>query len=109
MKINSKLGLIFPEAFHKALINERNNLNKFDILYINSILQLIFPNHKYILRKIKDIPVGNMFWVKIDSIQQIFKLNLRHSNGSLNNLIGIILLYLNKINGYYYKKIFKHF
>ena len=106
---NSKLGLIFPEAFHKALINERNNLNKFDILYINSILQLIFPNHKYILRKIKDIPVGNMFWVKIDSIQQIFKLNLRHINGSLNNLIGIILLYLNKINGYYYKKIFKHF
>ena len=57
-----------------------------------------------------------MFWAKVKAIYQIFDLNLEKrfpkENGQLNLTLmhGIerIWLYIVKLNGYYYKKIFKH-
>ena len=64
-----------------------------------------------------EFPIGNMFWAKIESIYQIFNIYLSikfpEEKGQFDETImhGIerIWLYLVKINGYYYKKIFKSF
>ena len=58
-----------------------------------------------------------MFWAKIDSIYQIFLFNLQNKfpeekgqiDGTIMHGIERIWLYLTKINGYSYKKIFKNF
>ena len=50
-----------------------------------------------------------MFWVKVDAIYQIFNTKLVLNYYKFHNSLIIILLYLAKLNGYYYKKIFKHF
>jgi len=112
---NNKLGFIFPETFYgcsEFSLILRNREKK----YINFILNKIFPGYK--IGKKLDFPAGNMFWAKVTSIKEIFELknieNLfpKESNQSGDTIMhGIerVWLFLVKINGYYYKKIFKHF
>ena len=58
-----------------------------------------------------------MFWAKINSIYQIFKIRLKkkvpkelnQTNETIMHGIERIWLYLVKLNGYYFKIIFKHF
>lgn len=110
---NNKLGFIFPEAFYKVLIAYGMKTNKKDKYYMNYLLRKI--NKHFKIGKKIEFPIGNMFWAKIDSIHQIFKLYLTikfpEEKGQLDETImhGIerIWLYLVKLNGYYYKKIFK--
>ena len=62
-------------------------------------------------------PVGDMFWAKIKSIHQIFKIKFKslfpdelgQINGTIMHAIERIWLYLVKKNGYYYKTIFNHY
>ena len=64
-----------------------------------------------------DFPMGNMFWANIKSVYQIFYINFddqipnenKQLDGTLMHGIERIWLYLVKYNGFYYKKIFKHF
>ena len=110
-----KLGFIFPETFYPlseiALV-----LGKKEKKYINLILDKIFPGHK--IGKKLEFPAGNMFWAKVNSIHEIFELknieNLFPQEehkiyGTIMHGIERVWLYLVKINGYYYKKIFKHY
>ena len=84
---------------------------------MNVILKMIFNNNKYQIGKILDFPEGNMFWAKISSIYQIFITDFDklipqekgQKDGTLLHGIERIWLYLVKINGYYYQKIFKHY
>ena len=110
---SQKLGFIFPETFYDclqvALSNKKINL------YINFIINKIFPG--YSMGKKLDFPAGNMFWAKTSSIYQIFKVNIEDkvpeekyiSAYTIMHAIERIWLYLVKLNGYYYKKIFKHY
>ena len=110
---SQKLGFIFPETFYDclqvALSNKKINL------YINFIINKIFPG--YSMGKKLDFPAGNMFWAKTSSIYQIFKVNIEDkvpeekyiSAYTIMHAIERTWLYLVKLNGYYYKKIFKHY
>ena len=90
-----KLGFLFPE------------------IYINSILCKIFPKFK--IGEKLEFPAGNMFWAKIQAIYQIFNIKilypkeLNQTNDTIMHGIERIWLYLVKLNGYYYKTIFKHY
>ena len=110
----NKLGFIFPEAFYKVLIVYGIKTNKKDKYYMNYLLKKI--NKHFKIGKKIEFPIGNMFWAKIESIHQIFSFYLTikfpEEKGQLDETImhGIerIWLYLVQLNGYYYKKIFKH-
>ena len=65
-----------------------------------------------------ELPLGNMFWAKVDSIFQIFEKEFQNDikneieQKQKKNAIFImerLLLVIVKLNGYYFKKIFKHF
>ena len=65
-----------------------------------------------------ELPLGNMFWAKVNSIFQIFDKEFQnHIKNSIEqkpkrNAIYVmerLLIVIVKLNGYYYKKIFKHF
>ena len=105
----NNLGIIFPEVYYLCSKNKEQFINETDKIYINNILNKIFQNNKISLGKIKFSPIEYMFWVKIDAIYQIFdgKFVIRYYK--YHNSLIILLLYLTKLNGYYYKKIFKHF
>ena len=112
---NSNLGLIFPEPFYKVLLTYDAELTKMDEMYMNYLLRKIF---KFFRTGNKiEFPVGNMFWAKINSIYQVFILDLKKKfpkerfqvDGTIMHGIERIWIYLVKLNGYYYKKIFKHF
>ena len=108
-----KLGFIFPETFY-PLRKFASILRKKEKKYIDLILNKIFPGYK--IGKKFDFPVGNMFWAKVKAIHDIFELNnieylfpkeLNQLDGTIMHGIERVWLYLVKINGYYYKKIFK--
>ena len=109
---NSKLGLIFPEKFYKSLIQYGDCINNLDLIYVNSILRKLFPK-VYAIQTLFDFPEGNMFWAKVSAIHQIFNL---YSNIVFTKKYKLIIesnlekiwVFLVKINGYSYKKIFKH-
>ena len=109
---NSKLGLIFPEKFYKSLIQYGDCINNLDLIYVNSILRKLFPK-VYAIQTLFDFPEGNMFWAKVSAIHQIFNL---YSNIVFTKQYKLIIesylekiwVFLVKINGYSYKKIFKH-
>ena len=111
---NSKLGFIFPENYYKILLNFNIYLTDNDKYYMNYLLDKIFKNRT--VGEILDFPMGNMFWARVKAIYQIFKTNIDYSSlkeqgqidGTIIHAIERIWLYLVKINGYYYKKIFKH-
>ena len=79
------------------------------------LLKRIFP--KYKLGTKLDFPAGNMFWAKTNSIYQIFEIDLDkmfdkekdQTNDTIMHGIERIWLYLVKLNGYYYKTIFKSY
>ena len=80
----------------------------------------------YILKKLSyeiiisknlfDFPSGNMFWARVDAVYQIFEISFKkrylkentHLNVKLMNAVERIWLFIAKLNGYYYKKIYKH-
>ena len=113
---NEKLGFIFPENYYKVLF-------QFDIKFINRNNKLIIVYflkkyfHKLRIGRNLDFPAGNMFWARVNAIHQIF--NEKYENNlyleigqrywTITNAIERIWLYLVKLNGYYYNKIFKHF
>ena len=87
-------------------------LNK---IQMNYILKKIFHNRRYKIGQFLDFPAGNMFWAKTLAIYQIFHLDINDKvpkeKGQLDITLmhGIerIWLFLVKLNGYYYQKIFK--
>jgi lipopolysaccharide biosynthesis protein len=112
---NDKLGFIFPETFHKVLLQYQVILTKKDKYYMNYLFKKL--NTTIMVGKHIEFPIGNMFWAKIQSIYQIFTYNLTNDIPKENNQIDRtimhnierIWLFLVKLNGYFYKKIFKCF
>ncbi len=116
---NDKLGFIFPEIYYDLkkdifgfdFVNF--DLNKQNKKYMDFILQKIFGAFK--VGEKLDFPAGNMFWAKTKAIYQIFNIRLKYpkelnqTNGTIMHGIERIWLYLVKLNGYYYKTIFKHY
>ena len=116
---NQELGFIFPEIYYDL----KKDIHGFD----NINFSLNKPNKKYmdfILKKLSkmikvgekiDFPAGNMFWAKTKAIYQIFNIRLKYpkelnqTNETIMHGIERIWLYLVKLNGYYYKAIFKHY
>ena len=110
-----KLGLIFPESFYKVLTNFGKNIRDANIKYMNFIIKNISPKYR-VSENYFDFPEGNMFWAKTEAIYQIFEMDIKKrfskENGKLDITImhGIerIWTFLAKINGFVYKKVFKH-
>ena len=116
---NEKLGFIFPEAYYdlikgiKDFDNSNLALNIHNKKYMNYILKRIFKKFKVGEKLI--FPVGNMFWARTNAIHQIFNIKFKfpkessQENKTIMHAIERIWLYLVKLNGYYYKAIFKHY
>ena len=116
-----KLGFIFPEFYYyiikdiKEFTNIDFGLNRKNKKYMNFILNQIYPGFEIGDNII--FPSGNMFWAKISAIYQIFKIRfkkkfpkeLNQTNETIMHAIERIWLYLVKLNGFYYKIIFKHY
>ena len=112
------LGFIFPENYYRIKIL-KNNKRRLDTnrRYMNYLLKKLFFNKRYEVGSLLDFPAGNMFWARVSAIYQIFDLDINDKipdeKGQIDNTIlhGIerIWLYLVKINGYYYKKIFIYY
>ena len=115
------LGFIFPEVYYDIIkkIDEYDNsqffLHKPNIKFINLILKRLFGN--FVVGNKLIFPSGNMFWAKVNAIYQIFEFRLLNSfpkemnqtNETIMHAIERIWLYLVKLNGYYYKMIFRYF
>ena len=94
------------------MIRYHGYINDFDLLYLNSILRKI-NSEVYLFQNFVDFPEGNMFWAKTDAIYPIFNL---FSKVILNKKFLLLLsiyiekiwVYIVNINGFLYKKIFKH-
>ena len=111
---NDKLGFIFPETFYEiigiSLILKKKTKN-----YIKYIIKKLFSNAK--LGSKLEFPAGNMFWARVNAIYQIFEININNkfdkekdqTNDTIMHGIERIWLYIVKLNGYYYKKIFKSY
>ena len=112
---NEKLGLIFPIDYYKALGFFGKEKNDPNIVYMNYILKKL--SYEIIISKnLFDFPSGNMFWARVDAVYQIFEISFKkrylkentHLNVKLMNAVERIWLFIAKLNGYYYKKIYKH-
>ena len=115
------LGFIFPDVYYdiiKGIDNYDSTefaLHRPNIKYMNFILNNIFPGYK--IGKKLVFPSGDMFWAKVHAIRQIFFINfkkifpkeLNQTNETIMHGIERIWLYLVKLNGYFYKIIFKHY
>lgn len=117
---NDKLGFVFPENYYKIIFQFEDKLiNRLNILRINYLLNKYFGRlMKLKIDKKLEFPIGNMFWAKVNSIFQIFEKefqnDIKNRNGQRQKrneiyLMERIWLVIVKLNGYYYKKIFKHF
>ena len=106
------LGFIFPETFYEiislSLILTKKNKN-----YMNYILKIIFQNYK--IGNQLYFPAGNMFWARVKAVHQMFEYNFdkmfsrekNQVNDTIMHAIERIWLYLVKLNGFFYKTIFK--
>ena len=111
---NKKLGFIFPETFY-GIIKIFFELSKRTKKWMKLIFSKLFPDYK--LEGTLNFPAGNMFWSKINAIYQIFIYDFskyypkedNQINETIMHGIERIWLYLVKINGFYYKMIFKSF
>ena len=109
------LGFIYPETFYKVL--STYGKNKIDLYsnQINLLLNEIFPNVK-IIKNYSDFSEVHMFWAKTSAIYQIFKKYIvekikkvnKNLNNTIPNFIDRIWIYTVRLNGFYYKQIFKH-
>jgi hypothetical protein len=109
---NNNLGLIFPEKYYKSLYKFGDKMDYLDLKYINTILKRIFPDI-HVSPGFIDFPEGNMFWANIKAIYSVFNINSytipkRKFNLIVDNYLEKIWVYIVKMNGYSYKKIFKH-
>ena len=114
-----KIGIIFPEPYYEIIKdvyyfdNSNFALHLQNKKLMNDILKKIF--HKYIVGEKLIFPVGNMFWARIKAIYQIFNIRLQYpnelnqTNATIMHAIERLWVYLVKLNGYYYKMIFKHY
>ena len=115
------LGFIFPEPYYD-IIKKRDNyensqffLHKPNIKYINLMIKRIFG--KFEVGKKLIFPSGNMFWAKVNAVFQIFEINFKkafpkemnQTNDTIMHGIERLWLFLVKLNGYYYKMIFKYY
>ena len=112
-KIKGKIGFIFPEVFYKSkklpfVLSYKNKI------HLNYIINKIFPGNKAGIKFI--YPLGNMFWARVGAIKQVFghkyiymlKKKDFENNLRLNNHFSeAFWLYVVKMNGYFYKTIFK--
>ena len=109
-----KLGFLFPETFCEV-IKHSLKLTKKNKKYMNYIIKKLFNNYK--IGNQLFFPAGNMFWARTKAIYQIFEFNFNRMfdkekdqvNDTIMHGIERIWLYLVKLNGYYYKTIFKSF
>ena len=109
---NNNLGIIFPEKYYKSLVYFGDSISNTDLEYINYILKKFYP-HIQVSQHLFDYPEGNMFWAKINAIYPIFNIdsNIRFTKKSIlifTNHLEKIWAFLVKLNGFLYKKIFKH-
>ena len=106
------LGFIFPETFYE-IINLSLILTRRNKMYMNYILKKIFKNYKIGTQLY--FPAGNMFWARVKAVHQIFEYNFdkmfsrekNQVNDTIMHAIERIWLYLVKLNGFFYKTIFK--
>ena len=111
---NKKIGFIFPETFYN-IIKYTWKTSKTVKKYMNLLLNEIFPGYK--IKKKLVFPAGDMFWAKVNAIYQIFEQNIEKqcpdevnmSQNTILHAIERIWLFIVKLNGYYYKKIFKFY
>lgn len=112
---NSKLGVIFPETYYF----EKENVlkyNKNNIKYMNYILNQIYKNNNYKIGEKIIFPSGNMFWAKIDAVYQLFELDIKDKcpreanqyDATMMHGVERVWLFVAKLNGYYYKTVFKY-
>ena len=102
---NKEIGIIFPEVYYKVLLAFERNFLGSDLIYMEQIIKQILPNLN-ISTKNLDFPMGNMFWARVKSVYQIFKLNLNDQfpkeknqiDGTLMHGIERIWLYIVKYN-----------
>ena len=118
-EIKENLGFIFPDTYYNTIKGVKNfesidfKYNKENINYINYVFEQMFRKFKFGEKLI--FPSGDMFWARIDAIHQIFKIKFTNKfpkelgqlNKTIMHAIERIWLYLVKLNGYYYKVIFK--
>ena len=108
---HDKLGVIIPESFYDIL-QYSLRVDVFD-KYLNNLINRLFPGAK-IAKKFFEFPAGNMFWARNKAVYQIFKKDIVEE--IINQKISMKLLYaieriwlfINKLNGYYYKKYYKY-
>lgn len=106
------LGFILPETFYE-IINLSLILTRKNKKYMNYILKIIFKNYK--IGNQLYFPAGNMFWARVKAVHQIFEYNFdkmfsrenNQVNDTIMHAIERIWLYLVKLNGFFYKTIFK--
>ena len=108
-----EIGFIFPEVFYK-FIKMPFMLGKSNTNYLNYIINKISPGYQ--VGSIFKYPSGNMFWAKVDAIKQAFrnkyiKMVKNYDAEKIFNITSYAneaaWLYFVKINGYFYKTIFK--
>ena len=109
-----KLGVIFPQNFHKNIrptMDWPPSLKEFKN-YQNKLLNILFPGKSYkVTPNYYDFPAGTMFWARTNALYQLFesdKINEVFKNWFYSYVIERTLLFIAKINGYYYKKNFKY-
>ena len=106
-----KLGLIFPQNFYiwVPLTIDGGSKNE---EYQNKLLGILYPGKNYnATRKYYDFPAGTMFWARTEAMSQIFqrdKINEILKDNYYPWVFERTLCYFVKINGFYYKKIFKY-
>ena len=111
---NEKIGFIYPESFYKIIYHLPILLTDTK-KWMNFLFDKLFPNYQ--IGYLSNFPAGNMFWAKVKAIHQIFEYNFTEYfpneedqiENTIMHAIERIWLYLVKINGFYYKIIFKQF
>jgi lipopolysaccharide biosynthesis protein len=112
---NKKLGVVFPETYYP----EKENVLKYNgnnIKYMNHLLKIMFPNKDYKIGNKIIFPSGNMFWARINAIHQMFEHDISNKcpkeanqyDATILHGVERLWLFVAKLNGYYYKTIFKY-
>jgi lipopolysaccharide biosynthesis protein len=109
---NNKLGLMFPEHFY-VQIKYAYGYNPSNWKFINYLFDILFPDLKVKAGDIRNFPVGNMFWARVDAIPQMFTKKIfefvpeerGQIDGTIMHAIERFWPLLAKVNGYCYKTI----
>ena len=111
---NEKIGFIYPEIIYN-LTKIPYMISKNNDIYINYVINKIFPCYR--VGTMLKYPLGNMFWAKVDAIKQVFrhkfvymlkKIDTTEKDLNITSYFNeVFWLYLVKLNGYFFKTIFK--